>query len=116
MIKIIPLATGLVSASALTQLFFNLNLKTFLMSETGGGSAFITLRELFNMGGITNYGIGGGVTLLKKVQDNVANNWMSTSAVLIGAKALPKIISKIGITRQANQLSKSIGLGSIIQL
>lgn len=116
MIRVIPLVTGLVSANALTQLFFNLNLKTFLTSEHGGGSAFITLRELFNLGDITNYGIGGNTTISKYIQDNVAENWMNTAAILIGAKALPKIISKIGITRQANQLSKSIGLGSIIQL
>jgi len=117
MIKVIPAVAGLVSASALTQLFFNNNLRDFLVNTSGDGSSRITLRELFNMGGITNYGIGGGSkTLGQYVQDNIANNWMMTAGVLIGAKAIPKIITKVGITRQANQLSKAIGLGSIVQL
>lgn len=117
MIKVIPAVAGLVSASALTQLFFNNNLKDFLVNTTGDGSSRITLRELFNLGGITNYGIGGGSkTFSQYVQANIANNWMMTAGVLIGAKAIPKIISKVGVTREANKLSKAIGLGSIVQL
>ena len=116
MIKVIPAVVGLVSASALTQLFFNNNLKDFLVNTTGDGSSRITMRELFNLQGITNYGIGGSKSLTEYVKGNIANNWMSTATVLIGAKAIPKIISKVGVTREANKLSKSIGLGSIVQL
>jgi len=117
MIKVIPAVAGLVSASALTQLFFNNNLKDFLVNTSGDGSSKITLRELFNLGGITNYGIGGGSkTFAEYVQTNIADNWMMTAGILIGAKAIPKIIQKVGVTREANKFSKAIGLGSIIQL
>ena len=117
MIKVIPAVAGIASASALTTLLFNVDIKEFLTVRTGNNSGNITLRELLNVSGVTNYGIGGGKgTLGEYVKDNIANNWMTAATVLIGAKAIPKIMSKVGVTREANKLSKSIGLGSIIQL
>jgi hypothetical protein len=117
MIKVIPAVAGLVSASALTSMFFGNNLRDFLVNTSGDGSQRITLRELFNLGGITNYGIGGGTLKIGQyVRKNIEANWMMAAGTLIAAKAVPKIMTKVGITRQANQLSKSIGLGSIVQL
>jgi len=115
MIKVIPAVAGLISASALTSLFFNNNLKDFLMNTTGDGSSRITMREL--LGNYANYGIGGGSKSLGEyIKDNVMNNWVTAAGTLVAAKAIPKIVQKVGITSQANKLSKSIGLGSIVQL
>jgi hypothetical protein len=117
MIKVIPAVAGLVSASALTTLFFNNNLRDFLTNRSGDGSSKITLRELLNVDGITNFGIGkGGSTFGEYVGRNIADNWMMTAGTLIAVKAVPKIIQKVGITREANKVSKAIGLGSIVQL
>jgi len=119
MIKVIPAVAGLVSASALTSLLFDVNLKDFLTVRSGNNSGRITLRELFNLDGITNYGIGPGadrLDIVGYIRQNIANNWLMAGGILIGAKAIPKIIQKVGVTREANKFSKAIGLGSIIQL
>jgi len=117
MIKVIPLVTGLVSANALSQLFFNNDLRQFFTGTTGDGSQHFTFRELFLGAGGGNYGIGNSSKSFGElVKMNVAEGWMTAAGTLIVAKALPKVISKVGINRQFNQLSKSIGLGSIVQL
>ena len=117
MLKVLPAVTGIVSASALTQMFFNNNLKDFLTNTTRDGSSRITLRELLGIGGIENYGIGAGSkTIREYISNNISNNWVNSAGMLIAAKAVPKIMSKVGVTREANKLSKAIGLGSIVQL
>ena len=117
MIKVIPAVAGIVSASALTSMMFNNNLQELFKSRTGDGSSRLTFRELFNLDGVTGHGIRGtSLNISDIIRQNIANNWMSAATVLIGAKAIPKIMSKVGVTREANKLSKSIGLGSIIQL
>ena len=117
MIRVIPAIAGIVSASALTTLLFNTDIREFLTVRTGNNSGNITLKELFNVSGVTNYGIGGGTgTISTYIKDNIANNWLMAAGTLIAAKAVPKVMGKIGITRQANQLVKSLGLGSIVQL
>ncbi len=117
MIKVIPAVAGIASASALTTLLFNVDIKEFLTVRTGNNSGNITLRELLNVSGVTNYGIGGGKgTLGQYVKDNIANNWMMAAGTLVAVKAVPKLMSKVGVTRNANQVVKSLGLGSIIQL
>jgi hypothetical protein len=117
MIKVIPAVAGLVSASALTTLLFNVNLKEFLTVRTGNNSGNITLRELFNLDGITNYGIGGGtLNFTEYIKRNIADNWMMAAGTLVAVKAIPKIMTKLSITRQANALSKNLGLGGLVQL
>ena len=117
MIKAIPIVAGVVSANALTQLFFNNNLRQFFTGTSGDGSQHFTLRELFGAGGISNYGIGGGgKSFGEYVKQNIADGWMTAAGTLILAKAVPKIIQKVGITREANKLSKAVGLGTIVQL
>jgi len=117
MIKAIPIVAGVVSANALTQLFFKNNLRDFFTVKSGDGSQHFTFRELFSLGGISNYGIGGGSkTFGEYVKDNIADGWMTAAGTLILVKALPKVIQKVGITREANKLSKAVGLGTIVQL
>lgn len=117
MVRIIPAVAGIVSASALTTLLFNTDIKEFLTVRTGNNSGNITLKELLNVSGVTNYGIGGGTgTLGTYIKDNIANNWVMVAGTLVAVKAVPKVMRTIGITRQANQLVKSLGLGSIVQL
>jgi hypothetical protein len=117
MIKVIPLVASVVSINALSELFFNNNIKDFIVNTTGDGGSKITFRELFNLGGITDYGTKvSGSKLSDLVSANISDGWWMAALTLMGAKALPKIITKIGITRQVNTLSKSAGLGSIVQL
>ena len=117
MIKVVPAIAGLASASALTSMLFGNNLREFLVNTSGDGSQRITLRELLGVGGITNYGIGGGGQEIGEyIRRNIADNWMNSVGVLILAKALPKVLSKTGVTRGANKLSKAVGMESIVQM
>ena len=117
MIKAIPIVAGVVSANALTQLFFNNNLRDFFTGTSGDGSQHFTFRELFMGAGGGNYGIGGGTESFGTyVKQNIADGWMTAAGTLILVKALPKVIQKVGITREANKLSKAVGLGTIVQL
>jgi hypothetical protein len=117
MIKVIPIVAALVSANALTHTFFNINIKDFITVKEGLGKQAITFRELFNLGGITDYGSQvSGSSLNDLIMENISNNWMSGAGTLIAAKAVPKMLQKVGLTRQANQLSKSLGLGTVVQL
>ena len=117
MIKVVPAVAGLVSASALTQLLFNVDLREFLTVNTGNNSGNITLRELLGVGGITNYGIGGGtLSVSEYIKRNIVDNWMTTAGTLILAKVVPKVLSKTGVTRSANKLSKAVGMESIVQM
>ena len=85
------------------------------MNTTGDGSSRITLREL--LGNYDNFGIGGSTKSIGVIiKENVMNNWPASAGTLVAAKAIPKIVRSVGITSQANKLSKSIGLGSIVQL
>ena len=117
MIKVVPAISGLVSASALTSMFFGNNMRDFLVNTTGDGSQSITLRELLGWDGITNYGIGGGgQSIGEYIKRNISDNWMNSAGALILAKAIPKVLSKTGVTRGANKLSKAIGMESIVQM
>jgi len=85
------------------------------MGTTGDNARNYTLREL--LGVYPNLGQGsytGGMGA--NVQLNMRENWMQAAGTLIAAKAIPKIIQKVGVTREANKFSKAIGLGTIVQL
>ena len=132
MIKVGPMVSGLLAADAGTKLFFGTNLKEFLIGGLGnqpnpqaGGtySQAITLPELFGYvtsnvatGGVGNYGIVAGSNLGEMVMMNVQQNFLSSAMQFGVSAALPKIMTKTGITRNTNKLLKSFGLSGVIQL
>jgi hypothetical protein len=130
MIKVAPMVSGLLAADAGTKLFFGTNLKEFLIGGLGqqpnpqAGGTFgqaITLPELFgyvttNQGG--QYGIHPQDTrnLGDMIMTNIQQNFLSSAMQFGVSAALPKIMTKTGITRNTNKLLKGFGLSGVVQL
>jgi len=134
MVKVIPILSGVLSADAATKLFFGVNVKEFLIGGLGNqpnpqadgpyGMSYgqaITLPELFgyvttNQGGA--FGIHPSDTrgLAGMIMDNVQTNFIGSALQFGAAAAIPKILTKTGVTRNANKLLKGFGLGSVVQL
>lgn len=130
MIKVVPILSGLLSADAGTKMFFGTNLKEFLIGGLGnqpdpmsGGTygQAITLPELFgyvttNQGG--QYGIHPADTrnLGNMIMANVQENFLGSAMQFGVAAAIPKILTKTGVSRNANKLLKGFGLDGVVQL
>lgn len=130
MVKILPILSGGLSADAATKMFFGVGLKDFLIGGLGnnpnpqaGGTygQAITLPELFgyvttNQGG--QFGIhpndprGLGGMIMANVQENFIPSAMQFAA----AAAIPKILTKTGVKRNANNLLKGFGLNTVVQM
>jgi len=132
MIKVIPMLSGVLGADAATKMFFGTNLKDFLVGGLGGipnpqsGGTYsqaITLPELFgyvtsnvNTGGVGNYGIVSGSNLGQMIMANVQQNFLGSAVQFGVAAAIPKILTKTGVSRNANKLLKGFGLDGVVQL
>jgi len=133
MIKVLPILSGLLSADAATKMFFGTNIKEFLIgglgqqgnpyvSTAGGGTSFsqaITLPELFgyvtsNLG--SPMGIAPPNTLPSMIMANMQQNIIPSALQFGAAAAIPKILTKTGVSRNANKLLKGFGLGGVVQL
>tara|TARA_Y100000401_G_C8266121_1_gene195869 strand:+ start:392 stop:784 length:393 start_codon:yes stop_codon:yes gene_type:complete len=130
MIKVLPVVSGLLSADAATKMFFGTNIKEFLIGGLGnqpnpqaGGTygQAITLPELFgyvttNQGG--QFGIHPADTrgLGGMIMDNVQMNFIPSALQFAAAAAIPKILTKTGVKRNANNLLKGFGLNTVVQM
>ena len=140
MLKIIPVVSGLLSADATTKMFFGVNIKDFFaagwsdQSNVRAGGTFsqaITLSELVGVvtsnqgsdGSMPAYGIspgfsgaGGRGGLAGAIGQNMRENFIGSGLQFAVAAALPKIMTKTGVTRNANKLLKGFGLSGVVQL
>jgi hypothetical protein len=134
MVKVLPVVSGLLSADAATKMFFGTNIKEFLIGGLGNqpnpqadgpyGPSYgqaITLPELFgyvttNQGGA--FGIHPSDTrgLAGMIMDNVQTNFIPSALQFAAAAAIPKILTKTGVKRNANNLLKGFGLNTVIQM
>ena len=132
MVKILPALSGLLSADAATKLFFGTNLKEFMIGGLGGQanpragnpatfSQAITLPELFGYV-TTNQGVNFGISnqdprgLSGIIFSNVQENFIPSAMQFAAAAAIPKLLTKTGVKRNANNLLKGFGLNTIVQM
>ena len=117
------------AANATTMLFAGTNAKDFLLAGWGGnppatangsyGQA-ITLSELAgtvtsNVG--TPYGLGPNFpSLWSAVMANMAGNFIPAAGLYAMSAALPKILTKTGVRRNANKLLRGFGLSGVVSL
>lgn len=132
MVKILPAVSGLLSADAATKLFFGTNLKEFMIGGLGGQpnpragnpatfSQAITLPELFGYV-TTNQGVNFGISTADSrglggiILSNVQENFIPSAMQFAAAAAIPKLLTKTGVKRNANNLLKGFGLNTIVQM
>ena len=116
------MAAALASASALTNATMGLGVVPFLTEgwltarSASSPSHIVSLSELFKEG----FGMSDAYQVNHTLSDLMAANFKQhgTQALvtLIGAKVIPKILTKTGVPRTFNKLLKDTGLGSIVQL
>jgi hypothetical protein len=124
MVKLIPAASALISASAFSNATMGMPIIPFLtegwiMPKTthSSNSDNIALAELFTEGfGMQASHLKSGTPIWDQVKVNLNQNGFRSVAMLVAAKVVPKLLSKTGVTRNGNKLLKSLQLGSIIQL
>lgn len=132
MIKIVPLAAGLVSANAVSSALFGMGIRPFLLdgwlgakkSSASDSSWEISLSEFFmkNLGMDTRIYASGDTAfgnlknpLLSAFSMNLRSNGAASAVALVGAAVVPKLLRKTGILRQGNSLLKQVGMGGIVQ-
>jgi hypothetical protein len=84
-------------------------------------SQAITLPELFGYV-TTNQGVNFGIStadsrgLAGIILSNVQENFIPSAMQFAAAAAIPKLLTKTGVKRNANNLLKGFGLNTIIQM
>jgi len=124
MLKLIPAAAAVVSASAISNATMGMPIIPFLtegwiMPKTAhsSNSDNISLAELFTEGmGMQAKQLSSATPVWDMVKLNLNESGLKSIGVLVAAKVVPKLMQKTGITRNGNKLLKSLQLGSIIQL
>lgn len=130
LIKVSPVISGIIGAAAVTNGLFNIGpvdfltngfLKPYMGTPARDDSNVISLYELFQLGinpghsGISQVsGWGKASTLPGMMMYNVQQNGMQMIGGLALAAAIPKIMSKTGLNRNANKLLRATGLGGLV--
>jgi len=76
----------------------------------------LTLSELLNFGGITNYGMATGYSIPKAIKYNLKRNAMQSIGTVIGLKVGEKVLQKAGVFRNINKVVRSAGLGQTVKV
>ena len=123
MLKVIPTVAAVASASALTNATMGLGILPFLTEgwltarSASSPSDVVSLSELFKDGfGMSASFQAQGTTIGDLISRNFKKHGNQALMMLIGAKVVPKLLTKTGVPRTFNKLLKDSGLGSIVQL
>ena len=113
-----------VQMDALSRALFNTDLKTFLTDgwdgSAVGASNVFTMAELFNVGGISNYGIWSGhkgkISLMDFMKGNLRRGSFQAVGTVIGTQILNAGLKKAGVYRNANKLVRSVpSIGKMVK-
>tara|TARA_Y100000593_G_C4091850_1_gene228901 strand:- start:93 stop:476 length:384 start_codon:yes stop_codon:yes gene_type:complete len=126
MFNLVNLATAAISINSFSQYAFGVNAPAFLMGQKYGNPSTgygnyqpgnkLSLAELvgFNQVGNGAYKSGGAYDqmIANLRRPEAFTKFMATQ---IGIMVIPKLIRKTGVTRRFNQVSKQLGLSSVVK-
>jgi len=120
-VRVVKVATQAATLDAITRTLFNTNLYQFVSGVTAkgyrpgsDGSYTLTLPELLGKGA---GGVGGtfasGITLSHVLKTNLTNNALEGLGYLIAVRGGVKVLQKMGVFRDLNQVNRMLGINDI---